>query len=172
MKSSIRSGRAGRKILTAHAAVLYRCWSSGSPSRARAALLRPACRLLLSPTAPPSQHTIFTGPRSLSLPPRPWPWQSQTHMTFMRSPGLSLRVGVSTSVDTAGEVLWKHTPLYKSSSPASTREGRGVKSDHFLSITEVIHCHFCCSTEIWKSLLKFADLFLQSWGSVSELSTQ
>lgn len=80
-----------------------RCWSSGSPSRARAAPLRPACRLLLSPTAPPSQHTIFTGPQSLTLPPRPWPWQSQIHMTFMRSPGLSLRVGVSTRANTAGE---------------------------------------------------------------------
>lgn len=57
---------------------------------------------------------------------------------------------------------------------ASFYEGRQRSEERslFLSITELIHCHFCCSTEIWKSLLKFADLFLQSWRSVSELSTQ
>lgn len=98
LKIECTSGKR-QKILTPlllHAAVLYRCWSSGSPSRARAAPLRPACRLPLSPTAPLSQHTTFTGPRCRTQPPRPWPWLNQTPMIFMRSPGLSMRVGVST----------------------------------------------------------------------------
>lgn len=74
----------------------YRFWSSGSPSRARAARQH-----LYSPTAPPSQPTTSTGPRSQTPPPRPWPWPNLTPMTFTRSPGLSLRVGVSTSVQSA-----------------------------------------------------------------------
>lgn len=97
LKSDCTSGKG--EILTPlvlHATVLYRCWSSGSPSRARAAQLRPACRLPLSPTTPLSQHTTCTGPRCRTQPPRPWPWLNQTPMIFMRSPGLSMRVGVST----------------------------------------------------------------------------
>lgn len=82
------------------AALLHRCWSSGrAASRAPAAPLRPACRHPLSPTAPPTQpsttitNTTCTGPRSQTPPPRPWP--SPTPLTFTRSPGLSMRVGVS-----------------------------------------------------------------------------
>lgn len=74
----------------------YRFWSSGSPSRARAARQQP-----YSPTAPPSHPSTSTGPRSQTPPPRPRPWPNLTPMTFTRSPGLSLRVGVSTRVHRA-----------------------------------------------------------------------
>lgn len=104
LKSNIRCGKKQEKeALTHHAAVLCRCWSSGSSSRARTAPLRPAALLPLSPTAPPSQHTIFTWPRSRTQPPRPWHWSNLTPMTFLRSPWLSMRVGVSTGAFTAGE---------------------------------------------------------------------
>lgn len=93
--------------------MLYRCWSSGSPSRARAAPLRPACQPPLSPTAPPSQPTISTGPRSQTQPPRPWPWLNPTPLTFMRSPGLSMRVGVSTRAEAAGVVTRKMGLLHR-----------------------------------------------------------
>jgi len=75
------------------AAVLCRCWSSGSPS----------CRPQSPPTTPPSQPTIFTGPRSQTRPSR----LNQTPLTFMRSPGLSMRVGVSTGDDAAGVAALK-----------------------------------------------------------------
>lgn len=102
------NNRVSSEILTPphsspHTAVLYRFWSSGSPSRARAAQHRPACQPLLSPTAPPSQPTTSTGPQSQTQPPRPWPWPNQTPMTFMRSPERSMRVGVSTRAQSAGD---------------------------------------------------------------------
>lgn len=70
VKSSVTGGKGGTEMLTHPADVLHRCWSSGSPSRARAALLRPASQPPLSPTAPPSQPIISTGPRSQTQPPR------------------------------------------------------------------------------------------------------
>lgn len=70
VKSSVTGGKGGTEMLTHPADVLHRCWSSGSPNRARAAPLRPASQPLLSPTAPPSQPTISTGPRSQTQPPR------------------------------------------------------------------------------------------------------
>lgn len=146
----------GSEILTPpHAAVLYRCWSSGSPSRARAAPLRPACQPQLSPTAPPSQPTTSTGPRSQTQPPRPWPWLNQIPMTFMRSPELSMRVGVSTRADTAGVVTRRvDSPL----------EGGVVKIYHCFCFShkQKNNCfvvHFCCFF-IWARplLIELKDL--------------
>lgn len=103
------------------AAVLCRCCSSGSPSRVRAAPLRPASQPPLPPTTPTSQHTIFTGLRSQT--PRP----NQTPMTYLRSPGLSMRVGVSTRAVAAEMktlLCGKHEPGWICEAPLETANVR------------------------------------------------
>ena len=89
----------------------------------------------------------------------------------MRSPGLSLRVGVSTSAETAGVSFVTNTPLLHWRKMDSWLEGGVLKIHHSLSLS-LSHTNthnffvvlFRCSTEKkLKSLFWCAALFQSNW---------